>query len=327
MKQGKLTNDQLKEAVLGRLVSTRGETVLGPGVGEDCAALDLQGDLVVLTTDPITAADAGAGGLGIHVSCNDLASCGAEPVGVLLTLLCPENTGIARISQIEEDARRACEALGIDILGGHTEVTAAVNKLILSVTAIGRVHRERLITSSGMSAGDTLIMTKWAGLEGTLILLSDHADFFRHKVPSVLTSPLKGLENAVSVVPEGLIAAENNASAMHDVTEGGVLGAAYEMALASGCGVEINIEDIPVLPITRALTAAAGLNVYRLISSGVMLIATSRPGAMLKALEKADIHAAAIGRAVESGFYTLRGGAREKMDPPGPDEIYKMPSK
>ena len=76
--------------MLGRLGARRSETLVHAALGVDAAAIAVDADWAcVLTTDPITTASSGAGRLAVHVVCNDLAAMGAEPVGVLATLLFP----------------------------------------------------------------------------------------------------------------------------------------------------------------------------------------------------------------------------------------------
>nr|WP_122013305.1 AIR synthase family protein [Maliibacterium massiliense] len=324
MQVGKLTNEQLERSVLARIACQRRESLLGPCVGEDCAALKLGGQIVVMTTDPITAASRDMGHLAVHVSCNDLASAGAEPLALLLTILAPPQATLADIEQVMDDVVCAAGQLHVDILGGHTEVTGAVNTTVLSVTAIGRAGASGLIRTGGMRPGDDIVLTKWAGLEGTLIIAGDHAGKLAGRVPEALLNQARGLAKYISVVPEGRIAAKLGATAMHDVTEGGVLGAAWEMASASGCGLWIDQARIPVLASTRALCGALGLDVYRLISSGCMLIACPDGEAMVSALAQAGIQAARIGRARREG-YVLRTDAGEMpLAPPGADELMRL---
>ncbi len=130
MKIGKLTNEMLKELVLDKLkVST--DALLQSGVGEDCAALDFGGQACVLSTDPITGAVDNIGALAVHVSGNDVASSGAQPTAILVTLLTPPDKQIADIQKVIDDLIETSDKLGIDIIGGHTEVTDALRSVRL----------------------------------------------------------------------------------------------------------------------------------------------------------------------------------------------------
>ena len=130
MKPGKISNELLKKTVLGRIKTKRQEVVLGPGIGEDCCAVNLGGDLCVLSTDPITGAVNEIGSLAVHVSCNDIASCGAEPVGIMITILAPLSAEEKDFEAIMKDVSDTADKLNVDILGGHTEITDAVSRFV-----------------------------------------------------------------------------------------------------------------------------------------------------------------------------------------------------
>lgn len=321
MRLGKLTNEQLKELVLDKFCRTRNEVVAGSAVGEDCAALDLDGELCVLSTDPITAATGNIGALAVHVCCNDAAACGAEPVGLLVTMLLPPATTEEYISALAAEISDAALYSGVDVLGGHTEITDAVNRPVISAAVVAKVPRAGLITTSSMRAGDSIVMTKWAGLEGTAILASDHKEKLADIWSDAEFEAAEALASHFSVTRESRIAcAIGGVSAMHDATEGGVLGALWEMADASNCGVEVNTKDIPVLPITKKACRALSLDPLRLISSGVLLIATNKGETLCGALCAAGIPAAIIANVSESGM-SVNG---RPLLPPDGDELLKL---
>lgn len=322
-KLGKLSNQELEGLILNRIKHIRPEVILRPGIGEDCAALELKG-LCVLSSDPVTAANEGAGRIAVNVACNDIASAGARPIGMMITLLLPPDIEQKQIQETAHSLCQAAEELGVEIIGGHTEVTDAVNRIVISSTVIG-CPAGRLITSAGASAGDKLIITKSAGIEGTLIISHD----YRHKLAGVLEPEdeelLKRMENCLSVIPEGCAAAGAGASAMHDATEGGVLGAAYEMAQAAGLGIDIKLEDIPLEGLTRRLCSHLNINPYRLISSGSMLIAASDAQRVMDALAREGIPSAVIGEFTLGGeMRVMKNGRAEELTPPERDELYKL---
>lgn len=324
MREGKLTNEQLNSVIFSRLNMHRADVLMRSGIGIDAAALDMGDKACVLTTDPITAADTCAGTLAIHICCNDLAACGARPALVLITLLVPPDANITDIERAVSDMAAAADELGIEIAGGHTEVTDAVRRLVISATAVGTVEKDRLVFPGGAKEGDSLVMSKWAGLEGTAIIASDHSD----KIKGIFTAEenMQALElkKHVSVVQEGLIGAGFNAHAMHDVTEGGVLGAAWEMAEAAGLGIELYLEDIPILPITRKVCGHLGLDALKLISSGCMLFAHAKGDMLAAKLLGAGIPAKVIGRFTNEGRICISNGQRVSINPPEADEIYKL---
>lgn len=136
MKAGKLNWDDLRNIIEGNRGVLRDEVVVHSGIGEDCAVINFGDWDCVLSTDPITGAGKNMGKLAVNINCNDVASSGAEPVGIMVTILAPEGTRIEEIKELMNEIGAECSRLGIEIMGGHTEVTAAVNKMIVSCTVI-----------------------------------------------------------------------------------------------------------------------------------------------------------------------------------------------
>jgi len=322
---GKLPPDVLRSLILGRIQNKNPDVLVHASLGEDSAVIDFGDYVCALSVDPITGADEGAGWLAVHVSCNDVAANGAAPVGVLLSVLCPEVGYMERLKAIMTEAERAAGELGIEILGGHTEVMPDLSKPIITVTAVGKAPRDRLVTSGGARPGDQLLLTKGAGIEGTAILAHDYADILAGRVPPDILERARGFASMISVVREGILAAEAGATAMHDVTEGGVLGAVYEMAEASGAGVEVWAGSIPVLEETRVICEALEADPLCLISSGAMLIAAREGESLKERLGAQSIKSEVIGRFTPSPRRVLvtAGGPRTITAPQG-DELWRV---
>lgn len=319
LRHGKLDNDDLERLVLKKFCRVRPEPLSAPAIGQDCATLDLGGDLVLLSCDPITSAGiAHLGRLTVHVNCNDAAAAGAEPVGLLVTLLMPPTGTMEEIARIADDLSAAAQLANVDILGGHTEVTNAVTRAVTSATVVARQARNRALR--GMRPGDEIVMTKWAALEGTSILAEDYEDRLA-SVPASLLDKARSLSGSLSIVPESRIALSNGATAMHDVTEGGILGAAWELGVANACAVAIETNSIPVRDETRAVCGALGLDPLRLIGSGSLLIACKDGKALAEALKKQQIQATVIGRAIDGTLSFFDG---KPLTEPGADELYRM---
>lgn len=326
METGKLSPSDLGRIVFPYLGARRPEVLVRASIGEDAAVIDFGEWVAVLSTDPITGAANKAGWLAVHVSCNDVSASGAEPVGVLVTVLLPEHAGEGDLKAIMADVHQAATELGIEVLGGHTEVTPGLSSPIVSTTAVGRAPRDRYVTSSGAHPGDDLLLTKRAGLEGTAILATDFEDRLVDALGPELVARAQAYRQEISVVPEGIAAAAMGATAMHDVTEGGVLGAIYEMVAASGLGVEIFADSIPVGEETRAICGFFGADPLKLISSGAMLIACPDGGGMVAGLAEKGITATVIGRvaAPESGrWVTSRAGCRD-LEISYRDELWRI---
>ncbi len=325
MRQGKLTNEQLQKIIIDKITPKNAETVVGAGVGEDCCAVRLSDGLCVVSTDPITASNEQAGVLAIHINANDIAAAGAKPIAALVTLLIPPSATQERVGIAMQQLIQTADSLGIDIIGGHTEVTDSVNRLIISVTMIGKpVVSGRIFKTADMKAGEDIILTKYAGIEGTSIIASDFAKELESLFTSEDRKQLAQINDSLSVVKDGTIAASvAGVSAMHDVTEGGVIGALCEMCEASGTGAHVDLSKIPVYDVTHKICAHYGIDVFGLISSGSMLITAQNGGMVVDALERAGIKAAVIGKVTGQGVYDVSGGQCQQRFPYESDELYK----
>lgn len=323
MKGGKFDDSILKKMIFDHIKHKRNEVLLGSGTGIDSCIIDLKGDLLVVTTDPITAATANAGKLCANICCNDIAAAGAEPVAILVTLLVPLNFELSAIERIIEDLDAECRRLNIQLAGGHTEKTDAVTRLVLSATVIGR---KKDYVPQKVYPGDVLIMTKGAAYEGSSIIASD----YEYKLTNLLTKKqinfLKNLISEISVLPESKIATKYNAKYMHDITEGGVLGAAWEMSQMAGCNVEIHCDNIFIHDETIRVCRHLNIDPLRLISSGSLLIVCEPKNTenLINELNDAGILAQIIGVFTKEENNYIREGEKYTLNEPAEDELYRI---
>jgi hydrogenase expression/formation protein HypE len=205
MRVGKVPPELLERLVYPHL-GRRVEVLVRARVGEDCAVLDFGEWVCVLTTDPITGAARNLGRIAVYVATNDLAATGAEPVALLMDVLLREGAGEEELQQLMEQAGRTAAELGVEIAGGHTEVTAGLDRTLVVTTAVGRARRGEFVTSSGARPGDALVVTKAAGLEGTAILASDFEDYFSRRLGSEVVRRAQSFLDEISVLKEGRVA-------------------------------------------------------------------------------------------------------------------------
>ena len=320
---GKIPPQLLRRLVYPYLTH-RPDVLVAAGIGQDSAVLDFGPSVCITTCDPITTAVRHVGRLAVHVACNDIAATGAEPVALLFTLLLPSHASEEDLRTIMSEAGQTAAAVGVAIVGGHTEVTPRVSATVAVVTAIGRAERGGYVHAAGARPGDLLVLTKAAGIEGTAILATDLAALLAQTVPADALSRAQQFVDDVSVLPEGRVAVRAGATAMHDVTEGGVLTAAWELAEASGLGVEVWADAVPVRPETAAVCAALRVDPLLLIGSGAMLITTGSAEQTLTALRHAGIAAAQIGVMRAEGRVVRRGERTEALVPPPRDELWRV---
>lgn len=322
---GKVPPELLERHALRRRGAPRADVVVGPGLGEDAAVVDLGGQLAVISSDPITGATRNAGWLAVHVACNDLGAMGAEPVGVLVTLLLSPAGAVGHLERLMAEVERACAQLGIALLGGHSEVTAGLATPILSLTALGRTTRERLVTSRGARPGDQLILTKAAAIEGTAILASDFADELARELGADVVAAGQRFYDEISIVREGIAAAAAGATAMHDVTEGGVLAALNELASASDVGLRVRVEAIPRRDVTDQICGYFSVDPLALVSSGALLIAAPKQRDVAGALRTQGFEAAVIGEVGQNKERRLLlRGKSLPLFTPARDELWRL---
>ncbi|SCW55521.1 Hydrogenase maturation factor [Lachnospiraceae bacterium C10] len=326
MEIGKVPESVLKRSVFKQITTKRPEVILGSGVGEDCGALELkENEIFVVSTDPITGTAKEIGNLSVLITVNDLASSGAEAIGILLTVLLPDQSKEKVLREIMEQVGKACEEAGIQVIGGHTEVTGVVNQPLVSVTGIGKVKKGHLISTAGAKPGMDLIVTKWIGIEGTTIIAKEKEEELCKVFPAEYVKSMCDMSKYLSVQKDGVVAAAAGAAAMHDITEGGIFGALWEIAGASNVGLDVDLSLVPIRQETVELCDHYKLNPYGLISSGSMLIAAENGGKIVRALEEAGIPAAIIGQTTSQKAKAIRyDGQTRYLEQPKSDEFHKV---
>ena len=333
---GKLKHDFLKE-----LLPTQNKNVdlvVGPQLGEDAAVIKLGNNYLVATSDPITFATEDIGWYVVCVNSNDIAAMGAVPKWLLVTLLLPEDaTTPAMVRDIMAQLTQACAEFDIALCGGHTEVTPAVTQPVVIGQMMGVTHKNALFTSADARVGDTLILTKGLGIEATAIIAREREAQLREKCEAQFLEQAKNylIHPGISVLRDSQIAiTTGGVHAMHDVTEGGVSTATYELATAAGLGVVLYSDKLlssPILygDITRTLCDMFELNPLGVISSGAMLIASEpeKGETICQALDTAGINADIIGKFLpsEDGFWLEdTTGTQQPLPVFETDEIAKL---
>ena len=322
MKSGKLTTQELRENVLDKIERFRPEVLLSAALGEDCAALSID-DVILVSSDPITAVveTEKLGSLCVTVCCNDVAANGGEPVAMTLTIIMPVTCGAGDVGVIMDGAVKEAKRLNVEIVGGHTEFSDCVMRPIVSGTAIGKA--KRVLKKTDLQPGDRLFVTKSLALEGTCIL----ADIVKPALTEEEKRTLERFNSSLSVSRESVALSKlDSVSAMHDVTEGGVLGAAAEICFSVGLGANLYESKMPVAELTARLCESNGVDPLRLISSGSMLAAVRGDDTEAKAAMKAlGVEFTEIGKVTDDTVVTLikTDGTTENVEVL-PDELYKF---
>ena len=315
LSRGKISIDVLESTFLKLTGAASRDLVTPPLPGLDFAALRVAGKYMIVSADPVTGVVENIGRYALSVSSNDVATSGNRPQFAESVVLLPEGADRGYAGKVARQMDGEAKKLGITIVGGHTEVTPGLRRPIVVVTAFSFV--DDYVSSRDARAGDTIMMTKTAGLEGTAVLGGDPKFLDRISV----------VEEAVAAYRTGQV------HAMHDCTEGGVIGAAFEMSLASGIGFELEEARIPVAPQTARLCRRLAIDPLKLIGSGALLLSVARgEEAELRKALSPTCQVASVGTFTKSGRTLIRrGGTRQTIRVAPEDELwralYRAPSR
>ncbi len=296
-------------------------------MGQDASLIRMGNRIIVAATDPITGSIEDIGWLAVHVNANDVATFGVRPTWFLCSIMLPEGTEVQDIEKIMMQIDEAAQSLGIGVAGGHTEITAGLNRPIVAGFMMGVTEEGRYVTSSGAEPGDSIIMTKSIAIEGTAILATEGHDMLSDTIPSEVVSQGKSLRAQISVVHEGIAAFETGyVTAMHDPTEGGLAGGLHEICDASSVGCEIDYQSIPIDDATKAICELLEIDPFRLISSGCMLITCKQDhtSTVIEKIKSAGIGATAIGKVVsdENRRALITDDGIQEFEHPETDELW-----
>jgi len=325
---GKIPIDILKIVVFENLGAERKEVTVGPTAGIDGAVLDVGNKSLVASMDPITGAIERIGWLAVNVNANDVATFGVEPEFLFSCILLPENADRKIVETICNQMDAAGKDLGIAIVGGHCESTPGLANPIVVGCVMGLTEKGRYVTAGGAKAGDKLILTKSAGIEGTAILASDRESELKKTLSAPVLQNAKNFYGQISVVKDALTAYNTGGvHAMHDPTEGGVAGGIHEMADASCLGVKVFEREILVRSETVRICSYFRIDPLQLISSGALLISAEAKAAaeIIENLEQQQIDASVIGeflKSTEKRLLIRKNGDAQALPRPLSDHLW-----
>lgn len=332
---GKLKHEFLS-SLLNDFISDLNDerVIIGSKIGEDAAVIDMGDNYLVAKTDPITFASDEIGYYAVNINVNDVTCMGATPKWFQSTILLPEHkTSETLVRTIFKSIHDTCKAINIAVVGGHTEVTAGLDRPIVIGSLLGEVEKDSLVTSSGAKIGDSLVLTKGIFIEGTSLIGREKEQELRNKgygkdfidkCKNYLYDP------GISVAKEALLASKNfKINAMHDPTEGGLACGIAEMAIASHLGIQIYHDKIEILPEPQELSEVFDLDPMNTISSGSLLIALKDDLSLdlIEMLKTQGIKAEKIGKftSVEKGMRIRTSkGKNEPFCYNETDEITKL---
>jgi len=302
---GKLPNEFLG-AFLGRMGLDDPAVIIPPGVGQDAAAVEVDAEeVLVLKSDPITFATDAIGHYAVLINANDIATTGARPRWLLTSLLFPSGTTASAVRSVMDELQTVCARWGITLCGGHTEITDAVVRPVVTGMLAGTVSRKDLIDKQGMKPGDRVLLTKAVAVEGTAIIAREFGSrLMSLGMPESEVEACKAFLPRISILTEaGIARAGQRVSAMHDVTEGGLATALTELSVAGRHRIKVDLERVPVYPETRKIGRLLNIDPLGLIGSGSLLICCREQytQALMREIQAAGIQVTAIGEVLGPG--------------------------
>jgi hydrogenase maturation factor len=275
---------------------------LGPAIGEDACAIDVGDAVLVAAADPITLTGGDVGRYAVIVNANDVAVMGARPQWFLATCLFPTGTTARDVETTFASLHGALADVGALLVGGHSEVTAAVRAPVVSGTMLGVAPQGRIVSTGGARPGDVVVQIGEVPVEGAAVLAADGAgtaDRLAALPPTTLAAARDALHTpGISVVAAALAAAELGATSLHDPTEGGIASGLHEVARASGVELHVDRGRVRWFAPGAEVCRALGADPWATLASGCVL-ATFPP-------EHAD---AAVAQLADDGYAAAVLGA------------------
>jgi len=274
LKTGKL-EWTLMSRLLQYIISEDIDVLVGPAQGEDAAVIRVRDGFLVIHSDPITASVKHIGYLAVHVAANDIAVRGVRPRWFLPVLLIPPHYSVNDIEAIFKDMNKALREISGVVVGGHTEITPGLERPLISMTAAGYTT-SRVIFTRDAQEGDLLYIIGRVGGEGAGVIAWDFEQLLASRgVSESIIRAAKNFIFDISVVNTAL-EIRDFVNTMHDATEGGILQAIREIAVASNKAITVNLEKIFVDTIVNTISEAVNVDPLKLLSSGC-LVATVSP--------------------------------------------------
>lgn len=305
---GKINQAAFKEILMPQCGRLRSEVVNGAMFGVDTAVIDLGNNLgLAVSSDPLSLIPSlglkESAWLSVHLLVNDMATTGFKPQYAQFVLNLPETLSLSSFKEYWHHIHTFCDETGVSITGGHTGQIAGQNSTISGGgTMFLTAPADQILTSNNAGPGDVIVITKETALVSSSILAMSFPETVRNKLgQEVLTKACENFYSTSSLI-DALSAVEIlkpvlELKAMHDVTEGGVLGGIYEIATASGCGFLINSDLLPVGDVQKKITKFFEIDHRFCVGAGSMIMAVKKgkENDLVKYLESKSIKATVVG--------------------------------
>jgi len=315
---GKATAELFEQVILRRLGAKDGDVLVGPQHGVDVGVVRVAAGVVMaMTADPVFVVPAygweRAAWFAVHILASDAATSGLPIRWMAVDLNLPPEVSDEELTALWDSFHRACEGIGVAVVTGHTaRYDGCTWPMVGGAVCMAIGPEDRFVTPTMARVGDRVVVTKGAAIEATALFAATFPERLAAGVGKDVVRAADALFEQMTVVPEATIARrfglrDEGVTSMHDATEGGVFGGLTEVAVASGVGMRIDLEAIPVRPEVLAVCEHVGMDQYTSISEGTLIatVVPHRAEGFVAALATAGIDAADVGEVVDPSHGTL----------------------
>ncbi|MCR5793019.1 MAG: hydrogenase maturation factor [Lachnospiraceae bacterium] len=328
MKEGKITESILERSVL-KLIDASDESVIqGAGAGRDISVLGmdkLQAGKLAVATNTVTGPLWNLGRRGVYRAANNFFLYGITPLGYEINLTLPAKLREQKLKNIMTDIQTAVKETKGEIIGGHTMCVEGLPFPILSVTVIGKADGAFEKEEKSTDKTGAIVMTKWAGTEGGALIAKVREEALLKRYSKDYLEKVNDFGEFLSIAKECRIARAQHATYLHDIGEGGVFGALWELSDKTGCGFEVDLKKILLRQEIVEVCNFTDVNPYKLTSVGSLLCVSKEGEKLVETLKEAGIEAAIIGELKDSNDKIIRNEDEIRyLDSPKNDEFFKI---
>ena len=326
MKIGNVSQTVIRRSILKQIHKRREESVLSPSVEEMCAGIEVEeGYQVVFSNSSIYGDEKDLAVFAMAQAVNDIETRGADTIGVGITILLPPYAYESRLKAMISYAEEAAKEQNLEILNAKTEINPVISKTIVMVTAIGTVKKGELIQSNMANPDQDIVITGYIGVEGMLRIIREKEEELSKRFVPAFINQIKNFDKTLFSLKELSIAKEHHVSAMHQITDGGVMAALWNVAESSGTGLEVRMKDIPIKQETIEVCEYFHLNPYQMTSAGSILMITDHGNELAEKLQKEGIPAVVVGKTTDTNERILWSHSEKRyLDRPSQDELVKI---
>ncbi len=335
---GKISPEVFEELIYPRLGRKRDSVIVGPCSGVDVGVVEIGGQAVAVTTDPVfIVPEYGwerAAWFAIHILASDIVTSGLAPTYMSIDLNLPMAITAEQLEKMWTVMHEECDKLGMAVVCGHTARYENCHyPMVGGATVLAVGPKDSYVTPAFAKSGDHIIITKGPAIESSGIFAAMFPDRIERAFGSEFSGKAQDIFYKMSVVEDAMTAVsvgvrENGVSSMHDATECGIWGGVYEIAEAAGLGAVLNRDKIVVEEGVMEICELFGIgDPYAAISEGTLII-TCRPefsGRIVEALSAKGIRSSIAGELTSpgSGITVVEGGRERPFEHPRVDPFWE----